>query len=380
MLILGIETSCDDTAMAVLEVKSNKTKAIRVLSSVISSQLKIHAAYGGIVPNLAAREHSKNLKPVLECVLKEADLTMEQIDLIAVTSGPGLIPSLLVGTAFAKALAYKHNKPIVGTNHIAGHIYSNWLRPVGVSSKLQITSSKKDWPILNLIVSGGHTELILMSGHGKYKRLGQTRDDAVGEAFDKVARMLGFGFPGGPAIARLAEQWKFEAPNSKSQTKEPKIKLPRPMIHSKDFDFSFSGLKTAVFYLLRDWGKARVKLTDQLRAAVCYEFQNAVIEVLVAKTLRAAEKHKVKTIALAGGVSANKALRQTLTNNAKKLGIKTLVPEMIYTMDNAAMIALAGYMAYISKKKKAKSKKGKADSSRRNSWQRVQADANWEIV
>ena len=373
MLILGIETSCDDTAMAVLEVKSNKTKEIKVLTSVISSQLKTHAPYGGIVPNLAAREHSKNLKPVLECVLKETGLSMEQVNLIAVTSGPGLIPSLLVGTAFAKALAYKYNKPIIGTNHIAGHIYSNWLEPV--LSKKEKTKRQKDkpalndrkiFPILNLIVSGGHTELILMSGHDKYKRLGQTRDDAVGEAFDKVARLLGLGFPGGPAVSALAD--KFEAPNSKSE-----IKLPRPMLHDKTLDFSFSGLKTAVFYLLRDWEKAGVKLTDQLRSAVCYEFQNAVTEVLVTKTLRAAEKYKVKTIALAGGVSANKLLRQTLTEGGEKLGIKTLVPEMIYTTDNAAMIALAGYIAYLGKKEK-------ADSSRRNSWQRVKADANWEIV
>ena len=372
MLILGIETSCDDTAMAVLEVKSNKTKEIKVLTSVISSQLKTHATYGGIVPNLAAREHSKNLAPVLECVLKETNLTMEQVDLIAVTSGPGLIPSLLVGTAFAKALAYKYNKPIIGTNHIAGHIASNWLAPVGRIYNFQFSISNQ-FPMLNLIVSGGHTELILMTGHGKYKRLGQTRDDAVGEAFDKVARMLGLGFPGGPAISALADKVKS------NKTKEI-IKLPRPMLHDKTLDFSFSGLKTAVFYLLRDWGKVGTKLTDQLRAAVCHEFQNAVVEVLVTKTLNAAEKYKVKTIALAGGVSANKALRQTLTEEAKKLKIKTLIPEMIYTMDNAAMIALAGYIAYVSKKVKAKDRKEGADSSRRNSWQRVEADANWEIV
>ena len=380
MLILGIETSCDDTAMAVLEVKSNKTKEIKVLTSVISSQLKTHAAFGGIVPNLAAREHSKNLAPVLECVLKETNLTMEQIDLIAVTSGPGLIPSLLVGTAFAKALAYKYNKPIIGTNHIAGHIYSNWLKPIGISSKLpsfaKASAGKQNsklFPTLNLVVSGGHTELILMTGHGKYKRLGQTRDDAVGEAFDKVARLLGLGFPGGPAVSALADKVKSKKPKEK-------VNLPRPMLHSKDFDFSFSGLKTAVFYLLRDWGKAGVKLTDPLRAAVCHEFQKAVTEVLVTKTLHAAEKYKVKTIALAGGVSANKLLGRTLTECGEKLGIKTLVPEMIYTMDNAAMIALAGYIAYVSKKVKAKDRKEGADLSRRNSWQRVKADANWEIV
>ena len=396
MKILGIETSCDETAVAIIEVQSakRKVKNIKVLSNVISSQIKLHAKYGGVVPSLAAREHVKNIGHVFKLALKEAShfakaakntknekTKLGDIDLVAITRGPGLGPSLLVGIAFARTLAWKYDKPLVGINHLEGHIYSNWLPPVaGISnfkfliskqiqnSKFKI-QNKKLFPILNLIVSGGHTELVLMGNHGEYKIIGETLDDAAGEAFDKVARLLGLGYPGGPAISRQAEKWKTQITNSKSQTKHksqiPNIEFPRPMINSKNYDFSYAGLKTSVLYKVKDLKTAGIKITDDIINEICYEFQNAALDVLIYKTVKAAQEYKTRSLFLSGGVSANKELRTRLGAEAKKIKIKYSQPEMEYTGDNAAMIAMAGYF-----KVKSKNEKVKTD------WESVEMDAN----
>ena len=323
MLILGIETSCDETSIAVLEIKNNK---INVLSNIVSSQIKIHAPYGGVVPSLAAREHEKNLKPVFEKALKKAKVKISEIDLIAVTTGPGLEIALWKGINFAKSLAKEFEKPLIAANHLEGHIYSNWLAS-SRNSKFKIQNSKL-FPALNLIVSGGHTQLVLMTGHGKFKIIGETQDDAAGEAFDKVARMMNLGFPGGPIVSRLAEKGNLK-----------KFTLPRPMLNQKNYNFSFSGLKTAVLYLLKDLEQ----IDEKTKADICASFQQAVIDVLVKKTIKAAKEHKVKSILLSGGVSANKLLRNTLQKETKKLNIFYSQPDFQYTTDNAAMIALASY-------------------------------------
>ncbi len=336
MKVLGIETSCDETAVAVLDIKNNQVK---VLANAISSQVKLHAKYGGVVPNLAAREHVKNIQHVFKLALKEAKIRdfKKEIDLIAVTRGPGLGPALLVGISFARTLAWKYSKPLAGTSHLEGHLVSNLLKKVGEVSNFQFPISKKEAPILNLIVSGGHTELVLMEDYGKYKLIGETMDDAVGEAFDKVARLLGLGYPGGPILSKIAETGNPDH-----------YPLPKPMIHSKDYNFSYSGLKTAVLYLLRDL--KLITYNKQLKADVSASFQRSAIEVLIKKTVKAALEYKVKSIALSGGVSANKHLRSELAKAAKELKVNYSQPEFEYTGDNAAMIALAGY--YYSKNKK----------------------------
>jgi N6-L-threonylcarbamoyladenine synthase len=412
MLVLGIETSCDETAASLVEIypaKSRKAETsgksfdrIKVLSNVVSSQVKLHAKYGGVVPSLAAREHVKNLRAVLELALRTGNRKLKDVDLIAVTAGPGLISSLLVGTAFARTLAWKLNKPIIGVNHIEGHIASNWLPPIAENSKFEIQNSKKSktlnlklvsdfgfrasdlFPAICLVVSGGHTQLILMKGFRKYKIVGETLDDAAGEAFDKIARILGLGYPGGPAISRHAEKWKSEITSIKSQTNSkfqiPKIELPRPMINSKNFDFSFSGLKTAVLYLDRDLKKklGKDKLPQELICQIAAEAQQAIVDVLVSKTIKAAEEYKAKSIMLSGGVSANKLLRSELQKNAQQKGIKYFQPFAEYTTDNAAMIALAGYIKSLKESRQAApvtQRKAKI----KESWQKVKADANWEI-
>jgi len=370
MKILGIETSCDETAMSVIEV-SGKDK-INVLSNVISSQVKLHAKYGGVVPSLAAREHVKNIKHVFNLALKEANLPrtvlgkLADIDLIAVTRGPGLGPALLVGITFAKTLAWLNKKPLIGVNHMEGHIYSNWL-PIRKISKSEILNSKQIqnskfkiqnkniFPVLNLIVSGGHTELVLMKNHGQYKIVGETVDDAVGEAFDKVARLLGLGYPGGPAISARAEQFSI------SNFQFP-IKFPRPMINSKNYNFSYSGLKTSVLYKIKELENHGIKLTNQVVNELAHAFQEAAIDVLVQKTMRAAKELKVKSILLSGGVSANEFLRSELKKNTTEAGIKYFQPLMEYTTDNATMIAVAGYFNYL-KNNPALSKKGGASKT-----------------
>src|SRR3989344_3545281 len=390
MKILGIETSCDETAVSVLEVNPPSRKAsegtVRVLSSVVSSQVKLHAKYGGVVPNLAAREHVKNISHVFKLALKKADESvkhsvfnivgkttsygikeaMKKIDLIAVTRGPGLGPALLVGISFAQAIAWKYQKPLIGINHLEGHIFSNWLKPVGEISKSESLISKQAqksrkrdlkteiFPILNLIVSGGHTELVLMAGYEKYKIIGETLDDAVGEAFNKGARLLGLGSPGGPAVSKIAEQGD-----------SARFPLPRPMLHSKNFDFSFSGLKTAVLYLLRDLKESSEKINKQTKADVAASFQESAVDVLIQKTINATKEFGVDSIMLSGGVSANALLRFRFRKIAEDMGVRYSRPHITYTGDNAAMIAVAGYF-----KVKSKNEKVKTD------WASVKMDAN----
>ncbi|MGD0977498.1 MAG: tRNA (adenosine(37)-N6)-threonylcarbamoyltransferase complex transferase subunit TsaD [Minisyncoccia bacterium] len=367
MLILGIETSCDETAAAVLEVHPVKLSLrdtgftgfnrVKVLSNVVSSQIKIHAPFGGVVPSLAAREHVKNLRPVLNSALQTTHYSLPTIDLIAVTAGPGLISSLLVGTAFAKTLAWKYKKPIVGVNHIEGHLLSNWLPE---SNKLSAISHKLS-PAMCLVVSGGHTQLILMRDFGKYKLIGETVDDAAGEAFDKIARILELGYPGGPAISAEAEKEE-----SRIMNQESRIKLPRPMLNSKDFNFSFAGLKTAVLYQTRELLKKHS--LEEIKSAMAHEAQEAIVDVLTQKTISAAKKYKAKSIMLSGGVSANKRLREKLSQETEKMRIPFFKPELEYTGDNAAMIALAGYFQAMRDKRQAEN------------WKKVQANANWELV
>lgn len=355
MKIFGIETSCDETAMSVIEVTGKDN--IKVLSNVISSQVKLHAKFGGVVPSLAAREHVKNIKQVFNLALKEAGLhrstlckddpCKDGIDLIAVTRGPGLGPALLVGLTFAKTIAWLNKKPLVGVNHLEGHIHSNWLSGENMTDI---------FPALNLIVSGGHTELVLMKNHGQYKIVGETLDDAIGEAFDKVARLLGLGYPGGPAISARAEQFTVSSNRAKPSSGlyghlQFPIKFPRPMIKSKNYNFSYSGLKTSVLYKVKDLKNSGINLTPPITNEICYEFQKAAIEVLIQKTMRAAKDFEVKSILLSGGVSANKMLRSGLQKNTTEAGIKYLQPPMEYTTDNATMIAVAGYFNYLKNKK-----------------------------
>jgi len=334
MVVLGIETSCDETAMAVLKADGDD---ITIKSSVVSSQIALHAEFGGVVPNLAAREHIKNIDHVLKTTLKEAGLgSVKEIDLIAVTEGPGLGPALLVGVSFARALAWKNSIPIIGANHLRGHTHSAWLNEKGAPASLELLKDPGSYPILSLIVSGGHTELVLMNDLNSYALVGETHDDAIGEAFDKVARLLGLGYPGGPAISKLALEGA-----------ENRFELPLPMIHSKDFNFSYSGLKTAVLYLIRDITKD-TPLTDQDKADIAASFQKAAVEVVVRKTMKAANEYSVKKVILSGGVSANKYLREKLSSECKSDNIEYAQPRMEYTTDNAAMIAIAGYIDYIS--------------------------------
>ena len=375
MIILAIETSCDETAIAVVE---NKGKSLRILSNVVFSQIKVHALYGGVVPNLAKREHQKNLAPILVSVLKkakffqpEADpplaenlkfileresdlltaflkfipkIKVPKIDVIAVTVGPGLEPALWGGVNFARSLGYLWNKPIIPVNHLEGHIASVLLRQNRRISNLR-------FPAIALLVSGGHTQLVSISAKGgsasgwKYKVIGETRDDAVGEAFDKVARILGLGYPGGPAIAELARRWNFQFPISPSEADPPsadnfQIKLPRPMINQKNFDFSFSGLKTAVLYLVKDLKKQGINI-EKITPAIAAEFQNAVIDVLIKKTMNAVKEYKVKTVILCGGVAANVELRKRLREVIREAysASNLLIPDLIFTTDNAVMIA-----------------------------------------
>ena len=340
MIILAIETSCDDTSIAVLKFDSSTGENIpEILSHNISSQTEIHAKFGGVVPNLAAREHLKNIFPLLKLTFSESKIKPSQIDLIAVTNGPGLIPALLIGTNVAKTLSYVWEKPLLGIHHVEGHIYANF---VGTSSNNQISGSKQisnlnsqiSFPILALVVSGGHTQLILMKEHLKYEVIGQTLDDAAGEAFDKVARILSLGYPGGPIISERAANFQ----NSKYQ-----IKLPRPMLNKNNFDFSFSGLKTAVLYETKK-NSSLINSTTYV-SEICHEFQQAVIDVLVKKTLKAAKMHNPKTILLAGGVSANQELRKQLGEAIEKElpGVRYQTPEAKFSVDNAAMIASAAF-------------------------------------
>jgi N6-L-threonylcarbamoyladenine synthase len=358
MLILGIETSCDETAAAILEEKDGH---FAVLSNIVSSQIKLHRKWGGVVPNLAAREHLKNIIPVISESLEKAKTRAEELDLVAVTAGPGLIPALLIGNMAAKTLSWIWQKPLIGINHIEGHIYANF-----VNTK----SLDKKFPLLCLVVSGGHTQLVLMKNHLQYEIIGQTLDDAAGEAFDKVARILDLGYPGGPEIAKHAEQKIRNGKLSTIRDMQRRVcdlSFPRPMIKSQDLNFSFSGLKTAVLYSVKKNPAYKSQIADY-----CREFQQAVIDVLVAKTLVAAKKYRPKTISLAGGVSANKELRKQLgiaiKDNLPLVNYQ--IPNIDYSLDNATMIAVAGYYRW----KKTKNKKGLLDA-----WKNLEANPNLEL-
>ncbi len=448
MKILAIETSCDETAIAVLEIKGPaRDPKFEVLSNVVLSQIKLHKPFGGVVPNLAKREHQKNLPFILKKALREAgfsisnpqftiskqitnfklkttnnklqtilkrepellkkfkkeivNLSAPDIDAIAVTYGPGLEPALWVGINFARALSYLWKKPLIPVNHLEGHIYASFLQKTGVISNFQFPISKQTkisyphFPLLALIVSGGHTELVLMKKHLNYKILGETRDDAAGEVFDKVARMLGLPYPGGPEISRLA----FDGSSTS-------IRFPRPMINSKDFDFSFSGLKTSVLYYLRDnfknneilsnknlSGRApsgtRMRVgaprvfegglsasgpegvrteffSEKILQNIAASFEQAVIDVLVKKTGKALEKYKVKSLIVGGGVAANKKLRTSIEKliSEKFSKVSLFLSPLWLTGDNASMIAAAAYFRAL-KKKFANPKKIKAEGNLR---------------
>jgi len=453
MIILSIETSCDETAAAIVGFKKNKAE---VLANVISSQVKAHSKYGGVVPSLASRMHLKNMVPVLTRAFKSARIKKDEIDYIAVTKGPGLIPALIVGTQAAKTLSYALNKPLIGINHIEGHIYANWLKPISANPKPQIPNPKSqtnskfkiqnseiteknknifklwipEFPMLCLIVSGGHTELILMKRDLDYKIIGKTLDDAAGEAFDKVAKLLGLGYPGGALLEKLAQKGDGN-----------KFKFARPMINSRDYNFSFSGLKTAVLYKMKletgnwkfenrtkfprfdiDYNSTNIRphLTStkerrtscqisnldsdsarfqtspnpslseveqnilnyqlpitnsklqisniQYKADIAASFQQAVIDVLIAKTIAAAKEYKVKNVILGGGVSANKKLQTRLGKAiSKELPIANCrLPIASLSTDNALMIAVAAYYRIVNNK------------SARN-WKDVKADANLNL-
>ncbi len=312
MLVLGIESSCDDTAAAVLEIYQPGNATVR--SSVVANQDKVHASYGGVVPELASREHILSILPAIELALREAGCEFRDIGAIAVTRGPGLVGSLLVGLMCAKGLAQRMGMPMVGVNHLEGHL----LAPL-IENTIAL-------PFLALVVSGGHTALYLVEEIGRYRRLGRTRDDATGEAFDKVAKLMGLGYPGGRIIDELSRRG-----NPK------KIRLPRARVKRAPLDFSFSGIKTAVALHIQNNG-ARAIAPDDLAAS----FQEAVIDMLIRPTLEAAREFNVDTIALTGGVAANSRLRIRLGEAAQAEGRKLVAPSLKYCTDNAAMIALAG--------------------------------------
>ncbi|WP_273837255.1 tRNA (adenosine(37)-N6)-threonylcarbamoyltransferase complex transferase subunit TsaD [Guptibacillus sedimenti] len=312
-IILGIETSCDETAVAI--VKDGK----EVLANVVASQIESHKRFGGVVPEIASRHHVEQMTLILEEALNEAGLTMDEIDGIAVTEGPGLVGALLIGVNTAKALAFAHQKPLIGTHHIAGHIYANQL------------VAELTYPLLALVVSGGHTELVYMPSEGEFEVIGETRDDAAGEAYDKVARTLQLPYPGGPHIDRLAAEG------------EPSVPLPRAWLEKGSYDFSFSGLKSAVINTVHNAKQRNEELKPGDLAA---SFQASVVEVLVTKTLRAAEEYDVKQVLLAGGVAANKGLRGSLIEAFEGSGRELVIPPLYYCTDNAAMIAAAGTIAY----------------------------------
>lgn len=316
MKVLGIESSCDETAASVVE------DGVRILSNKIASQIEIHARYGGVVPEVASRQHMLAVIPIIRQAMDEAEVGWEDLDVVAVTRGPGLAGSLLVGVNTAKAIAFARKKPLIGINHLEGHIYANWL-----------TGRDICFPVICLIVSGGHSDLVLMKGHGDYTLLGQTRDDAAGEAFDKAARILGLGYPGGPVIQKAAEKGI------------PGIRLPHAWLEGTG-DFSFSGIKTALLRLveggkisLDDAGKDG--LPSKYDAAA--SFQKSVVEVLAVKTISFARDLGVSQILVAGGVAANTALRRHLLENSP---VPVLIPPVVLCTDNAAMIASCAYYHY----------------------------------
>jgi N6-L-threonylcarbamoyladenine synthase len=381
MIILGIETSCDETAASVV---SGKGENVEVLSNIVSSQIEIHKKYYGVVPEVAAREHILNILPVINEALVKAGIFVSskttpspslqrrgvKLDAIAVTAGPGLITSLLAGVETAKTLAYSWNLPLVAVNHIEGHIRANYIK--------EIPSKKRGarragcvgvkLPAIILTVSGGHTMLVLMDKKDKFKIIGETRDDAAGEAFDKAAKLLNLGYPGGPIVSKTAREFKkvsvgtgltHPVPSTGHPSQEG-ISLPRPMLNDPNFDFSFSGLKTSLLYKIQKDKNWQNRVPEY-----CYEFERAVVETLVGKAIKAARKYGVKTLMLAGGVSANSVLREEFSRAAEKEKIICHIPSLEYTTDNAAMIAAAGY--FHAKKKDF------------TPWQKIKADCNLKL-
>lgn len=312
MNILAIESSCDETAAAVVG------DGRKVLSNIISSQIDIHAQYGGVVPEIASRKHIENINPVVKRALAEAGMTHDDIDAVAVTYGPGLVGALLVGVSYAKAFAYALKKPLIGVNHIEGHICANYISNPGLEP-----------PFICLVVSGGHTHLVIVRDYGEYEILGRTRDDAAGEAYDKVARAIGLGYPGGPAIDRIAAAGNPDA-----------IDFPRAHVGDAPYDFSFSGLKSAVLNYLNSCAMRGEEIN---RADVAASFQASVVDMLVERTFPAAKNFEISTIAIAGGVSANSAIRNTFMKECEKRNYKFYMPQPILCTDNAAMIGSAAY-------------------------------------
>jgi len=311
MVVLGIETSCDETGAAVYDSERG------LLADALHSQVALHEAYGGVVPELASRDHVRHLLPLIRKVLHDAGVRLEALDAIAYTEGPGLAGALLVGASVANALAYALGKPAIGIHHLEGHLLSPLLG-----------DPRPEFPFVALLVSGGHSQLFEVAGVGDYRLLGDTLDDAAGEAFDKTAKLLGLSYPGGPALAKLAERGRAG-----------RFSLPRPMLGSNDLDMSFSGLKTAVSTLVRRLGGG--PLDDQTKADIAIEFEAAVVDVLVAKALAALKATGLKTLVVSGGVGANRALRARLARDVATLGARVYFPEVKYCTDNGAMIALA---------------------------------------
>ncbi len=346
MKILSIETSCDETGITILNVTGSENNPVfEVLANNLYSQIKIHAQYGGVYPALAKREHIKNLPILLEKTLKKLKLekSKKPIDMIAVTSGPGLEPALWTGIVFAKELSKKWNVPVVPVNHMEGHVLSVFAK----NGKFKIPKIK--FPALSLLVSGGHTELVLVKDWMKYKKIGETCDDASGEAFDKVARMLSLPYPGGPQVSKLSALGR----KIKSISE---ITLPRPMMYSKNYDFSFSGLKTSVLYLIQKIGS----LDEKTKIEIAREFEDSVVDVLTHKTIKAIQEHKIKTLIVAGGVSANTQLKKILKKKIKEnnLKIEVLFPNKKLSTDNAIMISLVGYFRRKNKKTNIKANGG----------------------
>ena len=317
--ILAIESSCDETSAAVV------VNGREVLSNVIASQIDTHKKYGGVVPEVASRMHIEAISVVVEEALKEANVTLDKIDAIGVTYGPGLVGALLVGLQFAKGLSFATKKPLIGVNHIEGHICANYIQHKELKP-----------PFVSLVVSGGHTFIVHVKNYGDYEVIGQTRDDAAGEAYDKVARALGLGYPGGPKIDKLAKEGNPKA-----------IVFPRANFHEETLDFSFSGVKSAVLNYLN---KCKMQEIEVNKADVAASFQHAVIDVLKENVLLTCKKRNVKTIAIAGGVASNSSLRETLIKEASKRGIEVLFPAQILCTDNAAMIGSAAYFNFVNGK------------------------------
>lgn len=320
IFILGIESSCDETAAAVV------VNGRDVRSNIISSQIDIHKMYGGVVPEIASRKHIENIDPVVRQALETANVTFDDIDAIAVTYGPGLVGALLVGVAHAKALAYALDKPLIGVHHIEGHISANFIQHKELKP-----------PFICMVVSGGHTHLIKMTGYGEYEIIGKTRDDAAGEAFDKVARALELEYPGGPKIDKLAREGNPHA-----------IEFPRAKVENAFYDFSFSGVKSAVLNYLNS---CRMKGEEPNKADVAASFQNCLVESIVTRTIAAAKEYGMDKVALAGGVAANSGLREGMKNACDKEGIELYYPAPVLCTDNAAMIACAGYYEYMKGKR-----------------------------